>query len=157
MDQPIMILGFAGSLRKSSYNKALLRAAVELVPEDAKLEMTEAIALSPALLEHPDEFAKMLRHYAVKQPVSAPSLYVETVLQNLPPAAHRLKSVRLRALSDARVADAFEDYFAGRRHLVAPQLLMALRGGPSWLTNRGAVSIFLRSLPAVLGWERVAG
>ncbi len=31
------ILGFAGSLRKNSYNKALLRAALELVPKGAKL------------------------------------------------------------------------------------------------------------------------
>jgi len=39
MDKPTIILGFAGSLRRSSYNKALLRAAVELTPKDAKLEI----------------------------------------------------------------------------------------------------------------------
>jgi len=39
MDRQISILGFAGSLRKGSYNKALLRAAMELLPKDAKLEI----------------------------------------------------------------------------------------------------------------------
>lgn len=39
MSQPITILGFAGSLRRNSYNKALLRAAMELIPKDAKLEI----------------------------------------------------------------------------------------------------------------------
>jgi chromate reductase len=39
MNKPIIILGFAGSLRKGSYNKALLRAAMELMPRDAKLEI----------------------------------------------------------------------------------------------------------------------
>jgi len=39
MKKLITILGFAGSLRKGSYNKALLRAAVELKPKDAKLEI----------------------------------------------------------------------------------------------------------------------
>lgn len=39
MDDQINILGFAGSLRKASYNKAILRAATEVVPEDAKLEI----------------------------------------------------------------------------------------------------------------------
>jgi len=39
MEKPIIILGFAGSLRKYSYNKALLRAAAELVPKGAKLEI----------------------------------------------------------------------------------------------------------------------
>jgi chromate reductase len=34
-----MILGFAGSLRKDSYNRALLRAASELLPKDASLEV----------------------------------------------------------------------------------------------------------------------
>lgn len=33
------ILGFAGSLRKGSYNKAILRAALELLPENAELEI----------------------------------------------------------------------------------------------------------------------
>jgi chromate reductase len=39
MSKPIIILGFAGSLRKGSYNKALLHVASELVPKDAKLEI----------------------------------------------------------------------------------------------------------------------
>jgi len=39
LSKPIVILGFAGSLRMDSYNKALLRAAVELLPSDARLEI----------------------------------------------------------------------------------------------------------------------
>jgi chromate reductase len=39
MEQPVKILGFVGSLRKGSYNKALMRAAVELVPDDATIEV----------------------------------------------------------------------------------------------------------------------
>ncbi len=41
MKQQISILGFAGSLRKGSYNRALLRAALELVPDGANLEIFE--------------------------------------------------------------------------------------------------------------------
>ena len=33
------ILGFAGSLRKSSYNKAILQAAAEVIPENAELSI----------------------------------------------------------------------------------------------------------------------
>ena len=35
----ISILGFAGSLRKGSFNKAILRAAAKLLPENAELEI----------------------------------------------------------------------------------------------------------------------
>jgi chromate reductase len=37
--EKIKVLGFAGSLRKGSYNKALLRAALELVPDNMALEI----------------------------------------------------------------------------------------------------------------------
>ena len=37
--EKVKILGFAGSLRKDSYNRSLLRAALELVPEEAELEI----------------------------------------------------------------------------------------------------------------------
>jgi chromate reductase, NAD(P)H dehydrogenase (quinone) len=43
----IKILGFAGSLRKDSYNKALLRSAQELFPEDAELEIFDLEGIPP--------------------------------------------------------------------------------------------------------------
>lgn len=47
MEQPVKILGFVGSLRKGSYNKALMRAAVELVPEDATIEVFNLEGIPP--------------------------------------------------------------------------------------------------------------
>jgi chromate reductase len=41
------ILGFAGSLRKGSYNRALLRAAVELAPEGAIIEVFDLEGIPP--------------------------------------------------------------------------------------------------------------
>lgn len=41
MNNPIRILGIAGSLRRESYNRAVLRAATKLVPEGAVLETFE--------------------------------------------------------------------------------------------------------------------
>lgn len=39
METKLKILGFAGSLRAGSYNKSLLRAATNLMPEDSNLEI----------------------------------------------------------------------------------------------------------------------
>jgi len=41
MDKKINILGFTGSLRKGSYNKAALRAAKELMPEGSALDIID--------------------------------------------------------------------------------------------------------------------
>lgn len=47
MADKINILGIAGSLRKASYNRAALRAAQLLAPEDAALEIFELDGIPP--------------------------------------------------------------------------------------------------------------
>ena len=47
MNKSLVILGIAGSLRKQSYNRALLRAAHELTPEDARMDIFELDGIPP--------------------------------------------------------------------------------------------------------------
>jgi chromate reductase, NAD(P)H dehydrogenase (quinone) len=47
MNQKVHILGFAGSLRKQSYNKAILAAALEAIPDDASLEVFDLEGIPP--------------------------------------------------------------------------------------------------------------
>ncbi len=47
MNDKIKILSFAGSLRKGSYNKAIQRAAVELCPENASIEIFDLEGIPP--------------------------------------------------------------------------------------------------------------
>jgi chromate reductase, NAD(P)H dehydrogenase (quinone) len=47
MEKTVHILGFAGSLRKGSFNRSLLRAAVETVPEGARLEIFDLEGIPP--------------------------------------------------------------------------------------------------------------
>jgi chromate reductase, NAD(P)H dehydrogenase (quinone) len=47
LNKKVSILAFAGSLRKGSYNKALLRAAMELSPADASIEIFDLDGIPP--------------------------------------------------------------------------------------------------------------
>jgi chromate reductase len=47
MTQPVKIFGFVGSLRKGSFNKALMRAASELLPQNATLEVFDLAGIPP--------------------------------------------------------------------------------------------------------------
>jgi chromate reductase len=66
MKKVCRILGFAGSLRKGSYNRSLLRAALELLPEDAELEIfdLEGIPLYNQDLEN--QPAETLKEFKAK-------------------------------------------------------------------------------------------
>ncbi len=47
MEKKVHILGFAGSLRRQSYNRAILAAASEMVPDDATLEIFDLEGIPP--------------------------------------------------------------------------------------------------------------
>lgn len=116
---------------------------------EARGQTIQAVALDPAMLEQTGEFAHSLSTAAIHLPVSSPSLYVDTVLKNLPPEAQRLARVRARVLSEVDIGCAFEDYSAGRWLPTIHRILAALRYRPAWLRNRGVAAILLRSLLGV--------
>src|ERR1043166_7383167 len=47
MGRPVRVCGIAGSLRKGSYNRALLRAAVELAPDGLEITVFERLGDVP--------------------------------------------------------------------------------------------------------------
>jgi chromate reductase len=47
LEKKFQILAFAGSLRKGSYNKALVRAAMELAPENVSIEVFDLEGIPP--------------------------------------------------------------------------------------------------------------
>jgi len=60
------ILGFAGSLRKNSYNKSLLQAALELLPEDAELEVFDLEGIPPYNQDLENQPAEKVREFKAK-------------------------------------------------------------------------------------------
>jgi chromate reductase len=47
VEKKIRILGLVGSIRKDSFNKALMRAAVELVPDNSEIEVFDISTIPP--------------------------------------------------------------------------------------------------------------
>ena len=62
----ITILGFAGSLRKNSFNKSLLRAAVELCPENAKIEVFDLEGIPPFNQDFENQPPESVRNFKEK-------------------------------------------------------------------------------------------
>lgn len=64
MADTVKILGIAGSLRKQSYNKALLKAAVNLAPDEAEIETFDLHDIPPYNQDEeqdPPEIVKKLK------------------------------------------------------------------------------------------------
>jgi len=115
----------------------------------ARGQLAQAFALNPELLDQTDDLSKMLCDTAMNLTVTPPFLYVETVFQNLPAGAQKLVRLRPQILSWVHIAYAFEDYAAGRRRSTVRRVLSGLYHRPSWLRNKGVVSIFIKSLPGL--------
>ena len=66
MGDRIRILGFAGSLRKGSYNKAILRAAKELAPEDTEIEIFDLEGIPPYNQDLDDDLPAKVKEFKKK-------------------------------------------------------------------------------------------
>ena len=66
MDKKIRILGFAGSLRKNSYNKSLLRAASRLVPPDAELDIFDLEGIPPFNQDNEKNTPDRVKEFKIK-------------------------------------------------------------------------------------------
>jgi len=62
----ISILGFAGSLRKDSFNKSLLRAAKELLPGDVELEIFDLEGIFPFNQDLENQPSERLKEFKAK-------------------------------------------------------------------------------------------
>jgi chromate reductase len=66
MDEQLLILGFAGSLRKGSYNKALLKASAELLPDETRLEIFDLEGIPPFNQELEKQIPEKVREFKAK-------------------------------------------------------------------------------------------
>ena len=66
MDRAIKILGFVGSLRRGSYNKALMKAAVDLAPENTLIEVFDIAAIPPFNQDMEQDPAEIVKEFKAR-------------------------------------------------------------------------------------------
>ncbi len=66
MNKQLHILAFAGSLRRGSYNKALIRAAVELAPENVAIEVYDLEGIPPFNQEFENDPPQRIKEFKEK-------------------------------------------------------------------------------------------
>ncbi|MDQ5869714.1 MAG: NAD(P)H-dependent oxidoreductase [Thermoproteota archaeon] len=66
MNNKLRILGFAGSLRKGSYNKALLRTAEDLLPENLILEIFDIADIPPFNQDNEQDMPMKVKEFKSK-------------------------------------------------------------------------------------------
>ncbi len=66
MAKTLNILGFAGSLRSGSYNKALLRASLDLLPANAALEIFDLEGIPPFNQDLETEMPDKVKEFKAK-------------------------------------------------------------------------------------------
>lgn len=65
-DNPLRVLGISGSLRRASYNTALLRAAAELLPWGMTLETFDLAPLPMFNQDHETPFPEAVAHFRAR-------------------------------------------------------------------------------------------
>jgi chromate reductase, NAD(P)H dehydrogenase (quinone) len=66
MENKLKILGFAGSLRRGSYNRSLLRSATQLLPSDTTLEIFDLSDIPPYNQDHDNNMPLKVKEFKTK-------------------------------------------------------------------------------------------
>ncbi len=66
MAKKVKIFGFVGSLRKGSFNKALMRAAVELTPENVEIEVFDIEGIPPFNQDFEKDPPRIVKEFKAK-------------------------------------------------------------------------------------------
>ena len=111
----------------------------------AQRHLVEAVRLSPAILEESERFVEAVVEYTQSPDIQDPLVFAQDVLENLPDCAETLRRFRPRLLGSLFIAEAFRFYDSNYMSRVRGAVLAGLRYDPSYLRNKGVISIFCRS------------
>jgi glycosyltransferase involved in cell wall biosynthesis len=138
------------ALKEKAYSRAYLRAAAQsyrvMAFADGQANLAQAVTLDPALLaDDAEPLARRLMAWTNLPKFPDRLAYLEDIYNHLPPELAALQARRGAELGRAAMQLAYEAYQAGDMGRTRTAVRRAFRYQPARLTNRGALSIFVRS------------
>lgn len=138
------------ALKDLAYSQAYLRKTAQAYRvrdyETGQASLQKAIDLDPSLTqENGDTLAKQFSAWVELPKTSDKFTFLEDIYQNLPPDLTALNARKNQDLGQAAIQMAFEAYDQGDMAGTRLAVRRALRYQPSRLTNRGTLSILMRS------------
>jgi glycosyltransferase involved in cell wall biosynthesis len=133
-----------------AYSNAYLRAAPQAYRsgffDKAKTYMDKAVTLNPAFkTDHGEQLAKRISGWADYGKADDPLHYMRDIYNHLPDSLSELGKRRNLELANKAVDVAFRTYNRGNLSNSRQAILFGLRHQPSLITNRGVLSILIRS------------
>ena len=140
-------------LRSRAYGNVYLNAAARAYASGGAVEGAEclrcAVELNPALLEgNPPYIFASLASFALTPFSNGARDFMDRVVDNLPEGFGVSRWSRHKAHGLLHAVAAFEDFQCEKNSLVLREALLAFAVDPSWVRNRGLLSIAGRSLIA---------
>lgn len=111
----------------------------------ARRYMAETLRLFPAILSDPKTFANAILEYSKKPEIDDAVGFAEKVFNNVPEAANNLQKFRSYVLGELSMVTAFQNYVAGDGSGVRQNIISGLMHKPSFISNKGVVSVFIKS------------
>jgi glycosyltransferase involved in cell wall biosynthesis len=115
-------------------------------PELACLSLERAQGIYPFILETNQPIEDLVRAYTPDDSIKSALNYTDSIFKDLFPGTKLLLRMRMRLLSYLHMSQVFDGARNGNFALVNQHLWAGIRGQPSWLLDKGVISIFAKSL-----------
>lgn len=127
------------------YLRAALLSFLAGKEADACERLERALQVNPCILDNRQPIEEIVLRYTSSGSMEATTALTERIFADLLPQTRELQRVRGRLLARLHMSAVFDAAARGEREQVCAHLWPGVRHDPSWLRNRGVVSLLIKS------------
>jgi len=150
-DVPEDVRAMQGSAYAAAHVGCAARAYGARAVGEARQDVSRAIELDPGLLQgNPSRLVNLLVGWSVSRVVGDEAEYLDTLARHLPSQVRWARWQVRKAVANRYMGQVFEAHCLGDWETVRTYLVRGLRLDPTWLCNRGVLSITARTFVPIL-------